>query len=241
MSLRNPEQQTAVLHEEGPILILAGAGSGKTRVITHRIAHLIQKKKVHPQNILAVTFTNKAANEIKHRVGSLIQQNVDRLWIGTFHSICTRILRTHAPSLGYSTDFTIFDDQDSLSLIKKCLKTLNLDDSKLEPKAVLGQINRAKNKGFVSSEFSNRTSNYFEKTVSSIYELYQSELAKNNSMDFGDLLLQTVEIFRTRPEVLTEYQDQFRYVLIDEYQDTNRIQYLFAHSIAKAHKNICAV
>ncbi|MBI2608566.1 MAG: UvrD-helicase domain-containing protein [Deltaproteobacteria bacterium] len=237
----NPQQVEAVEYNKGPLLILAGAGSGKTRVITYKIAYLIKENKINPFNILALTFTNKAAQEIKFRVSSLINRSVDKLWIGTFHSTCVRILRKHAEALGYSNPFTIFDDQDSLSLVKACLKEMNIDANTTHPKAVQAYIDRAKNKGLLPQDYAQKSLNFFEEKVSQVYARYQSELKKNNAMDFGDLLLQTVLLFKQKPETLSEYQDQFQYVLIDEYQDTNRIQYLFADSIAKAHQNICVV
>ena len=237
----NPEQLKAVEYNNGPLLILAGAGSGKTRVITYKIAHLIENEKLSPSRILAVTFTNKAADEIKNRVSHLIKRDASPLWIGTFHSICSRILRVHSEALGFIPPFVIFDSQDSLSLIKKCMVELNIDDTTTHPKAVQAYIDMAKNKGLFPQNYLDQNLNYFEKKVSSIYSLYQKELKKNNALDFGDLILLTVHLFKTHPDVLTFYQDQFHYVLIDEYQDTNKIQYMFANLLAQAHKKICVV
>ena len=234
----NPPQCEAVQWKNGPLLILAGAGSGKTRVITHRIAYLIQQHHVSPYHILAVTFTNKAAEEMKSRISKLISHDLRSMWIGTFHSICARLLRIHAPVLGYEIPFSIFDDQDSQSLLKKCFKELNINDDDLNPQAVLSHINRAKNCGLFPADYVKKADTYFEKVVSKIYTLYQQELKKNQAMDFGDLLLQTVYLFHHYPNILSEYQSHFQYVMIDEYQDTNRIQYLFASAIACLHHNI---
>lgn len=237
----NPEQLKAVEYNSGPLLILAGAGSGKTRVITYKIAHLIQKEKKIPASILTVTFTNKAADEIKQRVSNLIKRDVSSLWIGTFHSICSRILRVHGEALGFIPPFIIFDSQDSLSLIKNCMANLNIDDTTTHPKAIQAYIDKAKNRGLFPQDYLNQNLNFFEKKVANIYALYQKELKKNNALDFGDLILLTVHLFKTHPDILTYYQDQFHYVLIDEYQDTNKIQYVFAHMLAQTHKRICVV
>ncbi len=235
----NDSQQEAVKHPGGPLLVLAGAGSGKTRIITERISYLINKHNVSPSNILAVTFTNKAANEMKQRVARLVQKEARNLWIGTFHSTCLRILKREINKLdGYSRDFIIYDDADQIKLIKDCMVRLNIGERLLSPKHVGSQIDSAKNKGLGpdSSEL-----NDYDKRVLRIYSLYEVELRKSNALDFGDLLHVTIMLFEKKPEVLQNYQNQFQHILVDEYQDTNHVQYRIVELLSRIHKNIFVV
>lgn len=233
----NPVQRKAVQHTEGPLLILSGAGSGKTRVITHRIAHLIQHHGVSPFNILAVTFTNKAAEEMRTRLENLIGQS--HLWVATFHATCAQILRRDIHHLGYDRSFTIYDTSDQQTLIKEIIKTLQLRLN--SPGAVLGEISRAKS-DFISPEaYAQRTEGFFEASVAQIYPMYQDYLRTNNALDFDDLIKLTVELFEANPKVLEYYQEKFQYILVDEYQDTNRGQYLLVNALAQKHQNICVV
>ena len=233
----NPVQRKAVQHTEGPLLILSGAGSGKTRVITHRIAYLIQHHSVSPYNILAVTFTNKAAEEMRTRLENLIGQS--QLWVATFHSTCFRILRRDIHHLGYDHWFTLYDTTDQQTLIKELIKTLQLRLN--SPGAVIGEISRAKS-DFVSPEdYTERAVGFFEQSVAQIYPMYQDFLRTNNALDFDDLIKLTVELFEANPNVLEYYQDKFRYILVDEYQDTNRGQYLLVNALAQKYQNICVV
>jgi DNA helicase-2/ATP-dependent DNA helicase PcrA len=233
----NPVQRKAVQHTEGPLLILSGAGSGKTRVITHRIAYLIQHHGVSPFNILAVTFTNKAAEEMRTRLENLIGQS--QLWVATFHSTCAQILRRDIHHLGYDRSFTIYDTSDQQTLIKELIKTLQL--SLNNPGPVIGEISRAKS-DFVSPEdYTKRAVGFFEQSVAQVYPMYQDFLRTNNALDFDDLIKLTVELFEANPNVLEYYQDKFRYILVDEYQDTNRGQYLLVNALAQKHHNICVV
>lgn len=233
----NPVQRKAVQHTEGPLLILSGAGSGKTRVITHRIAHLIQHHGVSPFNILAVTFTNKAAEEMRTRLENLIGQS--HLWVATFHATCAQILRRDIHHLGYDRSFTIYDTSDQQTLIKEIIKTLQLRLN--SPGAVLGEISRAKS-DFISPEaYTQRTEGFFEASVAQIYPMYQDYLRTNNALDFDDLIKLTVELFEANPKVLEYYQEKFQYILVDEYQDTNRGQYLLVNALAEKHQNICVV
>ncbi len=233
----NPVQREAVQHSEGPLLILSGAGSGKTRVITHRIAHLIQHHRVSPFNILAVTFTNKAAEEMRTRLENLIGQS--QLWVATFHSTCARILRRDIHHLGYDRSFTIYDTTDQQTLIKAIIKTLQLPLNK--PGPVLGEISRAKSDFVSPEEYANKAVGFFEESAAQIYPMYQDFLRENNALDFDDLIKLTVELFDANPNVLEYYQNKFRYVLVDEYQDTNRGQYLLVNALAQKHQNICVV
>ena len=233
----NPVQREAVQHTEGPLLILSGAGSGKTRVITHRIAHLIHHHRVSPYNILAVTFTNKAAEEMRTRLENLIGPSP--LWVGTFHSTCAQILRRDIHHLGYERSFTIYDTADQQTLIKELIKTLQLRLN--NPGPVIGEISKAKS-DFVSPEaYTQRAIGFFEQSVAQIYPRYQDFLRTNNALDFDDLIKLTVELFDDNPNVLAYYQDKFRYILVDEYQDTNRGQYLLVNALARKHQNICVV
>ena len=233
----NPVQRKAVQHTEGPLLILSGAGSGKTRVITHRIAYLIQHHRVSPYNILAVTFTNKAAEEMRTRLENLIGQS--QLWVATFHSTCAQILRRDIHHLGYERSFTIYDTSDQQTLIKELIKALQL--SLNNPGPVIGEISRAKSDFVSPEEYAKRAIGFFETSVAQIYPMYQDFLRTNNALDFDDLIKLTVELFEANPNVLEYYQDKFRYILVDEYQDTNRGQYLLVNALAQKHKNICVV
>jgi DNA helicase-2/ATP-dependent DNA helicase PcrA len=231
----NPEQQKAVLHTEGPLLIVAGAGSGKTRVLTQRIGHLLGTKGVHPENILAVTFTNKAAEEIKHRIG------VKMPWVGTFHSICLKLLRRHADVLGFPPSFVIFDTADQLQLVKKVLTELNYNHKQYDPRSILGTISAEKNELVSAGEYTRQAVDLYQQVAAKVYERYQQELKANSAMDFDDLLMYAVLLFQKAPELLAHYQEQFRYILIDEYQDTNHAQYVLTRELAKKHRNICVV
>ncbi|PRX32532.1 DNA helicase-2/ATP-dependent DNA helicase PcrA [Orenia metallireducens] len=235
----NPEQKKAVKHHQGPLLILAGAGSGKTRVLTHRIAHLIYEYGVSPYNILAVTFTNKAAGEMKERIENLISTDSKGIWMSTFHSICVRILRREINKLGYNTNFVIFDSSDQRTLIKNILKELNIDTKKFNPRAILGMISSAKNQLISPKNY--ESNNYFEEIVRQVYELYQKKLKENNALDFDDLIMKTVELFQEYPLVLEHYQERFKYILVDEYQDVNHAQYKLINLLAEKNKNICVV
>ncbi len=233
----NPVQREAVQHTDGPLLILSGAGSGKTRVITHRIAYLIRHRGVSPFNILAVTFTNKAAEEMRTRLENLIGQS--QLWVATFHSTCAQILRRDIHHLGYNRSFTIYDTTDQQTLIKELIKTLQL--SLNNPRSVIGEIGRAKSDFVSPEEYAKRAVGFFEESVAQIYPMYQDFLRENNALDFDDLIKLTVELFEANPNVLENYQDKFRYILVDEYQDTNRGQYLLVHALAQKHQSICVV
>lgn len=238
----NSRQRQAVEHTEGPLLVIAGAGSGKTRVITYRIAYLIEKKSVDPKNILAITFTNKAAAEMRERVDSLVQKNSQDIWVSTFHSACVRILRQEIDKIGYDRNFVIFDTYDQKSLIKTCLKELNLDEKTYPPQNISAAIRHAKDRLMTSEEFSKSAGgNYRKEKIALIYKTYQEHLKKNNGLDFDDLIMKTVELFKLRPDVLEKYQDRFRYIMVDEYQDTNHAQYVLVNMLAQKHRNLCVV
>ncbi|WP_337019443.1 DNA helicase PcrA [Oceanobacillus massiliensis] len=237
----NKEQQEAVRHTEGPLLIMAGAGSGKTRVLTHRIAYLMGEKDVSPRNILAITFTNKAAREMKDRVRKLVGPHGENMWVSTFHSMCVRILRRDIDRIGYSSNFTILDSGDQLSVIKQLLKNLNIDPKKFDPRAMLGQISAAKNELITAEEFSKNAGNFYDRQVAQVYEGYQKMLRKNQSLDFDDLIMQTIHLFEKVPEVLEYYQRRFQYIHVDEYQDTNHAQYFLVKQLAAKYKNLCVV
>ena len=238
----NKEQQSAVFHTEGPVLILAGAGSGKTRVITHRIAYLIQECNVNPWNILAITFTNKAAGEMRERVDKIVGFGADSVWVSTFHSMCVRILRRHIDAIGYGTGFTIYDTDDSKTLMKQVMKTLNINPKDIREKAILSAISRAKNQLITPEQFKKTHRMSWEDRVSGdAYEEYQKELKSNNALDFDDLLMKTVELFRTHPEVLGNYQERFHYICVDEYQDTNKAQFELVRLLAAKYRNLCVV
>ncbi|HEX3036079.1 MAG TPA: UvrD-helicase domain-containing protein [Thermodesulfobacteriota bacterium] len=235
----NSSQKEAVTNTAGPVLVLAGAGSGKTRTIAYRIVYLIKEKDISPSNILAVTFTNKAANEMKERVHHLIGGGANKLWIGTFHSVCLRILKRDIDKLeGFRRDFIIYDESDQIKLIRECMNRLGLSERIFDAKAVRSQIDSAKNKGLSPGDFG---TNIYDEKVSRVYHLYEEELRQSNALDFGDLLSFTVTLFEKRPDVLRKYQDQFHYVLIDEYQDTNHLQYRIIKLLSEKHRNVFVV
>lgn len=218
----NEVQKKAVLETEGPILIQAGAGSGKTRVVTHKIAYLIEELNINPQNILAITFTNKAAEEMKVRTEQLINNPIDYMWIGTFHSIGARILRRNINKLGYDTSFTIYDRQDQISLLKECYKELNIDPKRFNENYVLSRISDLKNDQIkVNDYLKSIDDNFTDKVLGDIYESYEKKLKDFNSLDFDDLLVKTVELLEKDSDLLNYYQNKFRYIFVDEYQDTN--------------------
>ncbi|CRK82411.1 DNA helicase PcrA [Neobacillus massiliamazoniensis] len=237
----NPEQQSAVKATDGPLLLMAGAGSGKTRVLTHRIAYLIVEKRVNPYNILAITFTNKAAREMKERIGRMMGGAAEEIWISTFHSMCVRILRRDIDRLGFNRNFTILDSTDQLSVIKGILKDKNIDPKKFDPRAMLGSISSAKNELIEPEEFAKAAGGYYEKVVSDVYEGYQKRLRKNQALDFDDLIMMTITLFRRIPEVLEYYQRKFQYIHVDEYQDTNKAQYMLVKLLAARFRNLCVV
>ncbi len=240
----NEVQRKAVTHGDGPLLILAGAGSGKTKVLTHRIAYLVRERGISPINILAVTFTNKAAEEMKKRLNELIGPiQSGLLWVSTFHSACVRFLRANIEALGlkYTRNFTIYDQTDQMLLIKQCIKELDLDEKKIVPGAVLNTISNAKNDLIDFERYEKRSGNYFEEKVAQVYKTYQLHLRENNALDFDDILMLTVQLFEGHPEILEIYQDKFKYILIDEYQDTNHAQYKIANLLARKHRNISVV
>ncbi|AXI08201.1 DNA helicase PcrA [Oceanobacillus sp. 143] len=237
----NKEQQEAVKHTEGPLLIMAGAGSGKTRVLTHRIAYLMREKEVSPRNILAITFTNKAAREMRERVKKLVGPEGDNMWVSTFHSMCVRILRRDIDRIGINRNFTILDSGDQLSVVKQVLKNLNIDPKKFDPRAMLGQISSAKNELITPEEYSKNAGNFYDRQISQIYEAYQKILNKNQSLDFDDLIMQTIHLFKRIPEVLEYYQRRFQYIHVDEYQDTNHAQYFLVKQLASRYQNLCVV
>jgi DNA helicase-2/ATP-dependent DNA helicase PcrA len=238
LSSLNPVQRQAVVHDSGPLLILAGAGSGKTRTLTHRVAHLIAERGVAPWRILAVTFTNKAAGELKQRVQRLLG-NSEPPWVSTFHSACVRILRRDVQALGYTRDFVIYDDQDQERLLKDCLRELDIGDQVLTPRAAAGLIDAAKNRG-VSPEQYDRNDLWHERAAK-VYALYQQKMRRANAVDFGDLLLLTVRLFEEHPAVLDRYRDRLWHVLVDEYQDTNRVQYRLTNLLTSERRNLCVV
>lgn len=237
----NPQQQLAVKATEGPVLILAGAGSGKTRVLTYRVAHLISEKKVPPENILVMTFTNKASGEMIERIKKLIGNLPTLPVMGTFHSFCARILRREGKVLGLPPGFAIYDEGDALDAVKEAMGNLNIPTQKTSPSAVRATISGAKNELISSLEYPRYARGFFQETVAKIYLEYQKILEKNHALDFDDLLLKTIRLFQSEPTILTRYQIQFRYILIDEYQDTNPAQYLISKYLANRHKNICVV
>ncbi|MEG7283655.1 DNA helicase PcrA [Bacillus sp. 0909A] len=237
----NPVQQEAVKTTDGPLLLMAGAGSGKTRVLTHRIAYLMAEKHVAPWNILAITFTNKAAREMKERVESILGPGADDIWISTFHSMCVRILRRDIDRIGINRNFSILDTADQLSVIKGILKERNLDPKKFDPRSILGTISSAKNELTEPEEFSKVAGGYYDQVVSDVYTDYQKKLLKNQSLDFDDLIMTTIKLFDRIPEVLEFYQRKFQYIHVDEYQDTNRAQYMLVKQLAERFQNLCVV
>lgn len=237
----NAVQQKAVKKTDGPLLLMAGAGSGKTRVLTHRIAYLMAEKYVAPWNILAITFTNKAAREMKERVENILGPGSEDIWISTFHSMCVRILRRDIDRIGINRNFSILDTSDQLSVIKGILKERNIDSKKFDPRSFLGSISSAKNELITAEEFSKTAGDQFSQMVSDVYSDYQKKLLKNQSLDFDDLIMTTITLFKRVPEILEYYQRKFQYIHVDEYQDTNRAQYLLVKMIAQRFQNICVV
>ncbi len=239
----NKEQREAVVHTEGPLLIFAGAGSGKTRVLTHRIAYLIEEKGIYPSNILAITFTNKAAREMKERVDKLMDISASNMWISTFHSACAKILRMNIERLPeYKKNFVIFDSDDQEKIVKECLKELNYNEKNFPPRNVLSVISRAKDQMITAEKFMEKNMSDFKmRKFADIYKLYQDKLKKNNALDFDDMLLKTVELLAYNEDILKHYQDKFKYIMVDEYQDTNYCQYKLISLLARQHKNLCVV
>ena len=238
----NKEQQEAVLTTEGPLLILAGAGSGKTRVLTHRTAYLIEEKGVNPYNILAITFTNKAAGEMRERIDQMVGYGSESIWVSTFHSTCVRILRRYIDRLGYGTNFTIYDAEDQKSLIKDICKRLEIDTKIHKEKMFLSVISSAKDEMIGPIEFENNAAGDYAKRIQAqVYREYQQALKMNNALDFDDLIFKTVELFKLDKEVLSSYQDRFRYIMVDEYQDTNTVQFEFIRLLSQKYKNLCVV
>jgi DNA helicase II / ATP-dependent DNA helicase PcrA len=237
----NPAQREAVLHTEGPLLVVAGAGSGKTRVLTHRVAHLIAAVGVQPNEILAITFTNKAAGEMRSRLEDLLPDVARRIWILTFHAACGRILRREAPRLGYKTNFTIYDQADQVRLVKQCLEELERDPKRFPARGIHEHISSAKNQLIGPAEYRNRVDSFYDQTVVEVYDLYQRRLFAANAVDFDDLLMLTVDVLERFPEAKERWQKAFRYVLVDEYQDTNHAQYRLLQLLAEKHRNVCVV
>jgi DNA helicase-2/ATP-dependent DNA helicase PcrA len=237
----NPDQLDAVVHPSGPLLVVAGAGSGKTRVLTHRIAHLVGTGGVHPQRILAITFTNKAAEEMRHRVVHLVGPAAERMWISTFHSACVRILRSHADLLGYPRQFSIYDQADAQRLVGYCVRDLGLDPKRFSNRAVQGAISLWKNELIDVGSAAAGAVSIFDRKHAEVYEAYQDRLVKAGAMDFDDLLMRTVELFRNHPDVLGAYQDRFAHLLVDEYQDTNVAQNELVLLLGQSHRNVCVV
>ncbi|MFN2468730.1 MAG: ATP-dependent helicase [Gaiellaceae bacterium] len=237
----NDAQREAVLTTEGPLLVVAGAGSGKTRVLTHRVAHLIGACGVKPQEILAITFTNKAAGEMKERLEHLLGSTARSIWILTFHAACGRILRREAARLGYRSNFTIYDQADQVRLVKACLEELERDPKRFAPRGIHAQISKAKNQLIGPDDYRRRVASFYDQTVADVYELYQRRLFASNAVDFDDLLYLTVDVLERFPEALERWQKAFRYVLVDEYQDTNHAQYRLLQLLAATHRNVCAV
>ena len=238
----NDEQREAVYCTNGPLLILAGAGSGKTRVLTHRIAYLIEEKGVNPWNILAITFTNKAAGEMRERVDNLVGFGSESIWVSTFHSTCVRILRRHIDRLGYDNNFTIYDADDQKTLMKDVCKLIDIDTKVYKERSLLGAISSAKDELISPEEYElNAAGDYGKQKIAKVYREYEKQLRANNALDFDDLLVKTVQLFQTQPDVLENYQERFRYIMVDEYQDTNTVQFKFVSLLAGKYKNLCVV
>ncbi|WP_226567487.1 DNA helicase PcrA [Bacillus stratosphericus] len=237
----NDAQKEAVKATDGPLLLMAGAGSGKTRVLTHRIAYLMAEKHVAPWNILAITFTNKAAREMRERVEAILGPGADDIWISTFHSMCVRILRRDIDRIGVNRNFSILDTSDQLSVIKNILKERNIDPKKFDPRSILGSISNAKNELIDAEEYAKTNADFYDQVVSDVYTDYQKRLLKNQSLDFDDLIMMTIRLFERIPEVLEHYQRKFQYIHVDEYQDTNRAQYMLVKLLAQRFQNICVV
>jgi DNA helicase-2/ATP-dependent DNA helicase PcrA len=237
----NDQQRAAVTHGEGPLLVLAGAGSGKTRVLTHRIAHLVHTGMARHDEILAITFTNKAAGEMRERVELLLGARVRGMWVMTFHSACARLLRAEAGRLGYTRQFTIYDQADARRLTKRCLEELNVDTKRFTPAAVHNQISDAKNKLRTAEDVRQLVGSKFEEIVGDVYDAYEREMLRMNAMDFDDLLVRAVNVLELFPEARERYQQTFRYVLVDEYQDTNHAQYRWLQLLTTQHRNLAVV
>src|SRR4051795_151206 len=237
----NPAQREAVLHAEGPLLVIAGAGSGKTRVLTHRVAHLIAAHGTRPSEILAITFTNKAAGEMRSRLDGLLGPSARGLWILTFHSACGRILRREAPQLGYRSNFTIYDQADQVRLVKACLEELDRDPKRFVPRGIHAQISKQKNQLVSPDDYAARVASFYDQTVADVYRLYQRRLFASNAVDFDDMLMLTVDVLQRFPEAREKWSKSFRYVLVDEYQDTNHAQYVLLKLLAQDHQNLMVV
>ena len=237
----NPAQREAVLHVDGPLLVVAGAGSGKTRVLTHRVAHLIGAHGIKPNEILAITFTNKAATEMRERLERMLGHTARAIWILTFHAACGRMLRREAERLGYRSNFTIYDQADQVRLVKACLEELGKDPKRFTPRGIHSQISNAKNQLITPDEYTARVSSFWDQTVAEVYELYQRRLFRSNAVDFDDILMLTVQVLERFPEARERWQTAFRHVLVDEYQDTNHAQYRFLQLLAEKHRNVFAV
>src|SRR5256884_3324096 len=237
----NPAQREAVLTTEGPLLVIAGAGSGKTRVLTYRVAHLINAVGAKPNEILAITFTNKAAGEMRERLQRLLGRSGQGLWILTFHAACGRILRREAQRLGYRSNFTIYDQADQLRLVRACLEELERDPKRFVPRGIHAQISNAKNALIGPDEYAARVASFYDQTVADVYALYQRKLFTSNAVDFDDLLMLTVDVLQRFPDAHERWAKTFRYVLVDEYQDTNHAQYVLLQLLAGEHQNLMAV
>ena len=238
----NQQQKEAVLHTEGPLLILAGAGSGKTRVLTHRICYLIEEKGVNPWNILAITFTNKAAQEMRERVDNLVGMGSESIWVSTFHSTCVRILRRHIDLLGYDNNFTIYDTDDQKTLMKEVCKAVQIDTKVYKERNLMSAISAAKNEMITAQEYEmNAMGDFGKQKIAKVYKEYEHQLKANNALDFDDLLLKTVQLFQTQADVLDYYQERFKYIMVDEYQDTNTVQFKLVSLLAAKYKNLCVV
>lgn len=238
----NEQQKEAVLHTEGPLLILAGAGSGKTRVLTHRIAYLIEEKGINPWNILAITFTNKAAGEMRERVDNLVGFGSESIWVSTFHSMCVRILRRHIDLLGFDTNFTIYDTDDQKTLMKDICKLLQIDTKIFRERSLLAAISQAKNELVTPEEFRIQAQGDFSRQkIATVYEEYEKQMRANNALDFDDLLVKAVQLFQTQADVLDYYQERFRYIMVDEYQDTNTVQFELVRLLSAKYRNLCVV
>ena len=238
----NEQQKEAVFHTEGPFLILAGAGSGKTRVLTHRIAYLIEERGVNPWNILAITFTNKAAGEMRERVDRLVGFGAESIWVSTFHSTCVRILRRYIDRIGFDTNFTIYDSDDQKSLMRDVCRVLDVDTKKYKERMFLSAISAAKDEMITPDEYElNAAGDFGKQKIAQVYREYERQLHANNALDFDDLLLKTVQLFQTQPDVLESYQERFRYIMVDEYQDTNTVQFKFVSLLAAKYQNLCVV
>src|SRR5881275_1225737 len=237
----NPAQREAVLATEGPLLVIAGAGSGKTRVLTYRVAHLINAVGVKPNEILAITFTNKAAGEMRERLEHLLGRSSRGLWVLTFHAACGRILRREAQRLGYRSNFTIYDQADQVRLVKQCLEELERDPKRFVPRGIHSQISNAKNQLIGPDDYASRVASFYDQTVADTYALYQRRMFASNAVDFDDMLMLTVDVLQRFPEARERWAKSFRYVMVDEYQDTNHAQYVLLKLLAHEHQNLMAV